>query len=113
MLHTRTNMENIKLPGYTISFGLSLALASVMNALLVVAKEKNPAVMTGMQRLTGHHWISHGVIVLGIFAVFGWMFAQCNGGRGIEFTVNRLISVLVSGVLIGGLIIVGFYAIGG
>jgi hypothetical protein len=105
-------MENTNVSRYTISFGLSLALASVVNALLVVAKEKVPAVMTGMQRLTGHHWISHSAIVLAVFAVFGWIFAQGRRGRGIRMTGNRLIVTLVFGIFAGGLIIFGFYFIG-
>ncbi len=106
-------MENTGVSKYTRSFGLSLALASVANGLLVVAKEKIPAVMTGMQALTGHHWISHGVIILGLFALFGWLFARANGGQGTQMTVNRLIGTLVSGVVTGGLVILGFYLIGG
>ena len=105
-------MENTSVSKYTISFGLSLALASVMNALLVVAKEKIPTVMAGLQGLTGHHWVSHGIIILVLFAAFGWMFAQANGGEGIKLTANRLIVALVAGVATGGLIIAGFYLIG-
>jgi hypothetical protein len=106
-------MENTSVSKYTISFGLSLALASVMNALLVVAKEKIPTVMAGLQRMTGHHWVSHGVVILVLFAAFGLIFAQANDGRGIGITVNRLISLLVSGLVIGGLIILGFYLTAG
>ena len=105
-------MENTSVSKYTISFGLALALASVINALLVVAKEKNPTVMAGLQKLAGHHWVSHSAIILVLFAAFGWIFARANGGRGIQITVNSLISTLVSGVVIGGLIIAGFYLIG-
>ena len=105
-------MENTGVSKYTISFGLSLALASVANGLLVVAKEKIPAVLAGMQKLTGQQWVSHGAIILGLFAFFGWLFAQTNGGQGIKLSVNRLIGTLVSGVVIGGLIISGFYLIG-
>src|SRR5208283_6231491 len=105
-------MENPSVSKYTISFGLSLALASVANGLLVVAKETIPTVMTGMQKLTGHHWVTHSVIILGLFAIFGWLFAQANGGQGIKLTANRLIATLVAGVVTGGLIIVGFYLIG-
>jgi hypothetical protein len=105
-------MENKSVSKYTISFGLSLALTSVINALLVIVKEKSPAVMAGLQQLTGHHWISHSAIVLVLFAVFGWMFARANGGRGIQITVNNLIRALVSGVVIGGLVILGFYLVG-
>ncbi len=105
-------MENTGVSKYTISFGLSLALASVTNGLLVVAKEKIPAVMAGMQKLTGHHWVSHSIIVLGLFAFFGWLFAQANHGQGIKMTVNHLIGTLMAGAVVGGLIILGFYLIG-
>jgi hypothetical protein len=105
-------MENTPVSKYTISFGLALALASVVNGLLVVAKEKIPAVLSGMQKLTGHHWVTHSVIVLGLFAFLGWLFAQFNGGLGIRLTVNRLIRIFVAGVTMGGLIIVGFYLVG-
>lgn len=102
-------MDNTPLSRYTSSFGLSLAAASVINALLVVAKEKSHAVMTGMQKLTGHHWITHSSIVLILFAVLGWLFAQANAGRGVNITASRLIAVLIGGVMLGSFIILGFY----
>jgi hypothetical protein len=69
--------------------------------------------MAGLQSLTGHHWVSHGVVILVLFAAFGWIFAQAKGGRGIGITVNRLIGLLVSGVVTGGVIILGFYLTAG
>jgi len=105
-------MEDSGVSKYTSSFGLALAIASVANGLLVVAKEKIPAVQAGMQRLTGNHWVSHSVIVLGLFAFLGWLFARANGGQGIKLSTNRLIGTLVAGVGTGGLIILGFYLIG-
>jgi len=105
-------MEDNGVSKHTKSFGLSLALASVVNGLLVVAKEKNPSVMAGMQKLTGHHWATHAVVVLAVFGVFGWVFGRANGGQGPKMTVGRLIGAVVSGVLAGGVIIMGFYLIG-
>src|SRR5665213_3818878 len=105
-------MENTGLSKYTVSFGLALALASVVNGLLVIAKEKIPAVQAGMQKLTGNHWVSHGVIVLGLFALCGWLFAQANGGQGIKLSVNRFVGTLVARGVTGRLIIMGFYLIG-
>ena len=105
-------MVNTSVSKYTISFGLSAALASVINALLVVAKEKIPAVMGGLQTLTGHHWVSHSAIILVLFTLFGWLFARANNGRGIQLSVSRLIGTLAAGVATGGLIIIGFYLIG-
>lgn len=105
-------MENTGVSKYTISFGLALALASVVNGLLVIAKEKIPAVQTGMQKVTGHHWVTHSVIILGLFAICGWLFAQAGGGQGIKMTASRLIGIILSGVATGGLLILGFYLVG-
>lgn len=98
-------MENNTLSKYTVSFGLSLAICSVINALLVVAKEKSPAVQSAMQKLTGHHWITHSAIVLVLFVALGLLLAK------VSLPVNRLIKTIVAGVLVSGLIIVGFYLI--
>ena len=65
-----------------------------------------------MQRLTGHHWVTHSVIILGLFAAGGWLLAQPNGGQGIKLTASRLIGIVLAGVVTGGLIILGFYLIG-
>ena len=105
-------MGNAPVSKYTVSFGLSAALSSVINALLVVAKEKNQAVLAGMQKITGHQWVTHSAIILILFGFFGWLFAKANGGQGLKMTVNRLIGTIMAGVVAGGLIIIGFYLIG-
>src|ERR1017187_7671285 len=90
------NMENTSVSKCTTSFGLALALASVINALLVVAKEKFPPVMAGLQKLTGHHWVSHSAIIIVVLAFFGWIFTRANGCRGSQITTKSLIRALVS-----------------
>jgi hypothetical protein len=105
-------METATVSKYTISFGLSLAICSVINALVVVAKEKSPAVMAGMQKMTGHHWITHSAIILILFVLFGLLFARTGGAPGFKMGVNRLIGTIVGGVLTAGVIITGFYLIG-
>jgi hypothetical protein len=105
-------MENPALSKYTAPFGLSLAVASIVNGLLVVAKEKSPAVMSGMKSLTGHHWITHSAIVILLFFVLGWILAQGKGGRVAKMTIHRLIGVMAASIALGSLIIVGFYLIG-
>ena len=104
-------MENIAISKYTISFGLSLALCSVLNALLVVAKEKSHTITAGMQKLTGHQWVTHVVIILVLFVFFGWLFARTHHRQGLKVTVNGLVRIIVTGIVAGGLIITGFYLI--
>ena len=102
-------MENDRPSKHTIAFGIALALASGLNAVLVVVKEKSPAVQAGLQRLTGHHWISHAVIVLGFFFLCGSVLARMNGGAGIQSATNRLLGWVFGGVFLGGSLILGFY----
>jgi len=104
-------MENRPVSKYTTSFGLSLALTSFLNALLVVVKEKSPAVQAGMKSLTGHHWVTHVAIVLVLFIAFGFLLAQFKRGQGLTLPVNRLINTILAGVVVAGGIIVGFYLV--
>jgi len=104
-------MENIAVSKYTISFGLSLALSSVVNALLVVVKEKSHTVTAVMQKITGYQWVTHVAIILILFAFFGWWFARINNGQGPKIAVNRLTKTIVAGIVAGGLVITGFYLI--
>ncbi len=102
-------MENTGISKPTAAYGYSLAIVSVINAVLVVLKEKNKSVMDGMTRLTGHHWLTHSAISILLFVVLGAVFARTLGGSGKETSAKRLINVLLSGIVLGGLIIVGFY----
>lgn len=104
-------MENNRLSKHTVSFGLALALCSVINALLVVVKEKNPAVAAVMQKILGHHWITHSAFIVLLFVLGGWFFSMFNGGRGPQLAAGRLLGIVTAGVIAGGLIIMGFYLV--
>ncbi|HZV36230.1 MAG TPA: hypothetical protein VFB72_16760 [Verrucomicrobiae bacterium] len=95
---------------YTVPFGLSLALCSVLNGFLVIAKEKSKAVSYCMQKLTGHHWITHVLIIFVAFLLFGFLFAGQNSS-GSKMMLRKLTNIIVGGVVIGVLTIVGFYLI--
>ena len=97
------NTQNSTLSRYAVSFGLSLSVCSVINALLVVAKEKSPAVQSAMQKLTGHHWVTHSVIVLALFVILGFLFGR------VTISTDRLIKTIFAAVILSSLIIIGFY----
>jgi len=102
-------MDPTSLSKASISFGLSLAITSVLNAIIVAVKEKSPTVMDGMKKITGHHWTTHVLLVLALFVGFALVFGALNGGKGKAITAGKLIGTIVSGVVVAGLIIVGFY----
>jgi hypothetical protein len=104
-------MEGNSLSKYTVSFGISLALCSVLNALLVTVKEKSPAVAQAMAKLTGHHWVTHSAVMVLLFVLCGWLLSLPNGGQGLRLSPNRLTGIIAAGVITGGAIIMGFYLV--
>jgi hypothetical protein len=101
-------MENTPLSKRTVGFGLAVAIACIVNAIIVVAKEKSEAVMNAMKSILGHHWTTHAAIVIGLFFLLGGLFTAPRG-RDSALSAGRLIGTLVGSVVIAGAIIVGFY----
>jgi hypothetical protein len=106
-------MENTAVSKHTISFGLSLALCAVLNALLVIAKEKSKGVADLMEKMTGDAWVTHVAVILILFAVSGLCFAKTNRGQGPKMPVNRLTRMVFAGVVSSVLIVLSFYLIVG
>ena len=106
-------MENSRLSTNATAFGISLVVASITNALLVAAKEKSPKVLAFMKGLTGHHWITHCTFIILLFLVLGWILSHTTGDKGIRMTSGFLNVMVVGGVILSGVIIVGFYLIVG
>ncbi len=99
---------------HTFAFGGSLAIVSILSALLVVMKERSEPVMHWMKAATGHHWITHGLIVLVLFLVFGFMLgalahASTLPGTPLGRGYNTLTLVIVVAVVLSGLMIAGFF----
>lgn len=93
---------------YATGFGLSFAITSVLSALLVVLKEMNEdSVLAAMKAITGHHWVTHGVLDVVLFVVIGMALAK--GGQGMTMQADTLVRSIVGSVILSGLIIVGFY----
>ncbi|HSY43643.1 MAG TPA: hypothetical protein VK811_07000 [Candidatus Acidoferrum sp.] len=104
-------MENSPASKHTVSFGVSLAICALLNAVLVIAKEKSKSVADWMQKVTGHHWVTHVLIVLVLFAACGWCFSRTNGGQGPRMSLARLTNTIFSGVIAGVFIVLGLYLI--
>jgi hypothetical protein len=103
-------MENSEIGKYTMSFGLSFAITSVISALLVILKESSEeGVLAWMKAITGHHWVTHGLINLILFVVLGWVLSKASKGQGMQMSANGLVACIVGAVIIDGLLIAGFY----
>ena len=99
--------ENQALDKFSVGFGVSFLIASIFNGLLVVAKESYAPLMNWMKSLSGHHWVTHGIFVIIVFIVFGYIFSIKDIGKKID--ANTTSGLVIAGTILGGLIIVGFF----
>jgi hypothetical protein len=100
-------MENSPMDKYAAGFGMSVAVTSVLNAIILLIKEKNDAVMGAMKAALGHHWTTHGAIVIIVFLVLGFIFSAMK--LETKFDSHRMLKYIIWGVIIGGVITAGFF----
>ncbi len=98
-----TDIASAKVTGY----GLSYAITSILSALLVVLKESNESILQLMVSLTGHHWVTHGLLSVLLFVVLGAILSR----RNIGVSGNTLIASVVGSTIVSGLIIAGFFIV--
>jgi hypothetical protein len=100
-------MEN-EIGKYTRSFGISVAVASMFSGLLVILKELSEETVLGwMKRVTVHHWVTHALLDLLLFVAVGLLLTK------VDISSERLAKFIVAGVVVGGLLVAGFYLIVG
>ncbi|MBV1788093.1 hypothetical protein KQ940_08495 [Marinobacterium sp. D7] len=101
-------MSDTGIGNYNRAFALSFAITSLLSALLVVLKEQNEdTVLAWMKAATGHHWITHGVLVVVVFILLGWLLAQTKLGS--RLTGNGLSAVISGSVVLSGVVIAGYF----
>jgi hypothetical protein len=100
-------MENTLMDKYAAGFGISLVVTSFLNAVILIVKEKNDAVMSAMKAVLGHHWTTHGAIVVIVFLVLGFIFS----GMKLEtkFDSRQMLKYITWAVIISVVIIAGFF----
>ncbi|MDO9514717.1 MAG: hypothetical protein Q7J01_01270 [Syntrophales bacterium] len=100
-------MTNTKMEKYTAGFGLSLVVTSLLNAVILVLKETNDAVMDTMKAALGHHWTTHGALVIALFVVLGFIFSSMKIGE--KWDSQKLLKYIIWAAIISGVVIAGFF----
>lgn len=100
--------SNDRIGAYAASFGIALGLTSLINALLVVVKETNEeTVLAWMNAATGHHWVTQGMLDIALFLILGFGLVKITEQWRVR--PDGVTGALVGGVVLGGLIIAGFF----
>jgi hypothetical protein len=87
-------------------YGVSYAITSILSALLVVWKEANAGVHDFLASITGHHWVTHGLLDVIVFVVLGAILSR---GAGLRMSGNAIVATVVGATVISGLIIAGYF----
>lgn len=62
---------------------------------------------TLMAGVTGHHWVTHGVLNLIVFLILGWVLAKTP--LATRTSVGASIASVVGATVLGGLVTAGFF----
>lgn len=92
------NNSDTYLSKNTAGYGIAAGLAIVCNTLLTWAKESYPPLLAAMKSL-GHHWVIHGIVIVGLFIVLGWLLSQ----RDMRLRGEILAWILVASTVLAGL----------
>lgn len=86
---------------------MSYATTSILNAVLVVLKEGSEADHDRLAAVTGHHWVTHGLLDLIVFLVIGFVLSR----RNITMSGNALVTTIVGAAVVSGVILAGYFII--
>lgn len=100
-------IDDLPLERRSTTWGLAAVVAILLNTVLTAAKEISAPLRDFMAMLTSHHWTTHGVWVLGAFALLGLLF---NRMRSTEHILpSRLVWLLIGSTVVAGLGLLGLF----
>lgn len=93
-----------KLHPTTVGFGFAASLVIIASTVLVIMKEEDKALLAYMKGLTGHHWITQGILVMVAFLALGSLFSAMNRNPKIEGSTLSVLLFVSTAVASLGLI---------
>lgn len=100
MTQTLTSIVDEKASEQTAAaFGLSAVVVIILNTVLAWIKDAYDPLNTFMAHLTGHHWITHGLVDVILFFLLGWLFMARHT---VTALTNSLIVSVAIATIIGG-----------
>lgn len=102
-MNTTTN----KLDSTSSALALAAAITVIFNVGLTWFKDSYAPLNTFMAHLTGHHWITHGLADVILFAVLGVIFVKTGTAEKID--ADNLVWTLLIAVVVAGLGLAGWF----
>jgi len=90
------------------AYAIAAAVAILFNTLLAWMKDSYESLNTAMAHTLGHHWTTHGVAVVLVFLIVGFLLSRREGDG---LSGNAAIYTLVVSVVLAGLGLFGWFLI--
>ncbi len=104
-----TNVDNEDLGRASAAFALAGSITVLFSTALACVKDANKPLNNFMNVLAWHNWITHGLADVILFIALGLIFSKTNWVSRIA--PNRLISFLVTAVMVAGVGLFVWYAV--
>jgi len=94
-----------RLSSITSSLAISTGVAGILNAIIVILKDESHGFKKLLASVTGHHWVSHGLLLLLLWLIVAFILAFKNVRIGPE----KAWRWIFWGNFVGVIILVIFY----
>ena len=108
-MNTASAVESTGLTAATRGFVLAAAVTVLFNTLLAWAKDAYAPLQKFMTTLSGHHWTTHGLADLVVFAGLGMIFTRVRALEHLDS--GRVIGILAGAVAVSALGLVVWFVI--
>ena len=89
------------------AYGIGAAVAILFNTILAWLKDSYDSLNTAMAHTLGHHWTTHGVVVVAVFVLVGYVLSRRPGDL---LSGDAPIYALVISVAAAGLGLLAWFA---
>jgi len=90
---------------HTTALSYAILVSVWLTVLLTIASEISAPLKSGLVILTGHHWTSKGVVLVLAFFLTYFLLRKKEDASDIA----RSVRLIIASVVIGGLMIFGFF----
>lgn len=92
------------------AFGWAAVVAIVFNTVLAFIKDAYDPLNNLMKAMTGHHWITHGLVDVIVFLGVGWLLLA-SGTPTLGLSNRAIIALIVAAVVAGGSLASWFFLV--
>ena len=103
------NADSARLSSTSAGFAMAASISILFSTVLACVKDADKPLNNFLIAVAWHNWITHGIVDVILFVLLGIIFSK--SGMAGRIAPRRLISFLVTAVIVGGIGLFVWYAV--